>query len=481
MAKIIIIISRKVRADGKSEIIARVPISRTKYIHVKTNVFVSPSYFVVDGVSGGNKTGYIQVAKKGRLNGREVREAEQAKADLQDYELRLAQVMNVADERVRTDGKAVKMAVSGTMSKKAGDITAEDVAAAIAGKGEVVRVKTMSEWMDVYLKEKKFPNIHHRHLLGVMRIVHRWEAYRQEIEGEAWSLGIDTLTSNDIEDLRCYILNEADLQMEHPKWYEGLMKKYPAEISLGLRKKHQIKQRGANATVKLMSLFHAFWNWMLKKKVTKNDPFKGVEIGTAKYGVPYYITIEERNLVADFDLSARPQLAIQRDIFVFQCLIGCRVGDLYKMTEANITNGILEYVPHKTKDGEAQVKPRVPLNERARELVEKYRGMDRQGRLFPFISVQKYNDAIKDVLRVCGVTRNVIVRNTLTGESEIVPICDVASSHMARRTFVGNAYRKVKDPNLIGKMSGHVEGSRAFARYRAIDDEMLKEVIDLIE
>lgn len=81
---------------------------------------------------------------------------------------------------------------------------------------------------------------------------------------------------------------------------------------------------------------------------------------------------------------------------------------------------------------------------------------------------------------MAGITRNVEVRNPRTGENEIVPINEVASSHLARRTFVGNAYFKVHDPNLIGKMSGHVEGSKAFKRYRKIEDDTLKEVIDLI-
>jgi len=70
------------------------------------------------------------------------------------------------------------------------------------------------------------------------------------------------------------------------------------------------------------------------------------------------------------------------------------------------------------------------------------------------------------------------VRNSVTGENEVRPICDVASSHMARRTFVGNAYKLVADPNIIGKMSGHVDGSRAFARYRNIEDATLRSVID---
>ena len=68
----------------------------------------------------------------------------------------------------------------------------------------------------------------------------------------------------------------------------------------------------------------------------------------------------------------------------------------------------------------------------------------------------------------------------MTGEMEMRPINELASSHLARRTFVGIAYKQVSDPNIIGKMSGHVEGSKAFVRYRDIDDEMLKSVIDKI-
>ena len=52
---------------------------------------------------------------------------------------------------------------------------------------------------------------------------------------------------------------------------------------------------------------------------------------------------------------------------------------------------------------------------------------------------------------------------------------------MARRTFVGNLYKKVKDPSLISSMSGHAEGSKAFNRYRVIDDEVKKEAVTLME
>lgn len=43
-------------------------------------------------------------------------------------------------------------------------------------------------------------------------------------------------------------------------------------------------------------------------------------------------------------ISATPQLAIQRDIFIFQTLIGCRVSDLYRMIKLNVINEAIEYI-----------------------------------------------------------------------------------------------------------------------------------------
>ena len=85
------------------------------------------------------------------------------------------------------------------------------------------------------------------------------------------------------------------------------------------------------------------------------------------------------------------------------------------------------------------------------------------------------------MLRLAGITRVVTIINPTTRQEEQRPICDVASSHMARRNFIGNIYKKVQDPNAIAAMTGHVEGSRAFARYRTIDDELKRNLIATLE
>ena len=224
---------------------------------------------------------------------------------------------------------------------------------------------------------------------------------------------------------------------------------------------------------------HTFFTRDEETGKTENNPFKHFTVEECVYGTPYYITIEERNQLYKTDLSATPVLAVQRDIFVFQCLIGCRVGDLYKMTKANVINGGIEYIPRKTKDGRP-VTVRVPLNSIAKEILERYKDQPFD-ELLPLISQQKYNVAIKKMFFAAGLTRPVVVYNPTTSEQEIRPLNEVASSHLARCRFVGNLYKQVKDPNLVGALSGHKEGSRAFARYREIDEDMKRDLVSMLE
>lgn len=276
--------------------------------------------------------------------------------------------------------------------------------------------------------------------------------------------------------MKKFLRKEHDLYDKYPQLYEA----FPATISKQ-RKTPKPTQRGDNTICSIFNRLRAFFNWCNEQGKTTNKPFSNYEGVTAeKYGTPFYITIDERNQIADFNLSSRPQLAIQRDIFVFQCLIGCRVSDLLRMTEENVMREAIEYIPQKTKEDNPIV-VRVPLNERAKALLERYRGVDQKKRLFPFISAVKYNESIKDVFKLCGITRVVTILNPTNGKEEKRPINEVASSHMARRTFIGNLYKKVKDPNLVGSLSGHKEGSKAFARYREIDDDIKKELVDMLE
>lgn len=338
--------------------------------------------------------------------------------------------------------------------------------------------KTFYELAEEYLTKKGFSYDHTKAIRVLVRDVARYEGFRKVTEDKKFSFDVDKITRSDIEDFLDYLRNEKELSEEYPVIFKKLLKQYPIGVKKGQTK---LVTRGDNTIVKLTKKLKAFFVWLYESDKTKNRPFDGIKIGSEKFGTPYYISISERNEIAEYDFSGSKRLEAQRDIFVFQCFVGCRVGDLVKLTSENIIDGMLVYAPHKTKDeGEQTLQARVPLHPKALALVEKYKGVDAKGRLFPFISPQKYNDAIKEIFTEVGINRNVVIRNPKTGENEIRPINEIASSHLARRTFVGNAYFKVSDPNIIGKMSGHVEGSKAFSRYRKIEDSTLLDVINQI-
>ena len=238
-------------------------------------------------------------------------------------------------------------------------------------------------------------------------------------------------------------------------------------------------QRGQNAINRFLIYLRTFFKWAESNGIISNSPFRKYSIPQSLYGTPYYITIEERNRLAAFDLSDRPRLEQQRDVFVFQCVIGCRVSDLRSLTKASIIRGAVEYIPRKTKDGNP-VTVRVPLNSVALQIVERYKDLPGE-KLLPCISDQNYNYAIKEVFKAAGLTRPVTILNPTTRQEEKRPLNEVASSHLARRCFIGNLYKQVQDPNLIGKLSGHVEGSKAFARYRDIDEDMRRDLVSMLE
>lgn len=229
----------------------------------------------------------------------------------------------------------------------------------------------------------------------------------------------------------------------------------------------------------LISLLRAFWNFARKELkregIELHQPFgsEGYQVPTEIYGKPVYITAAERNFLFNANIESE-RLQRVRDIFVFQCLIGARVGDLCNMTNANIQNNTITYIPRKTKEGKP-VAVSVPLHPMALEILSRYNLPD--GKLLPFITDQRYNNYLKELFKLVGITRIVTRLNPTTKEPEQVPICDIVSSHMARRAFVGNLYGKV-DNGIIGSMSGHVAGSRAFTRYYDVSKELQQQAIN---
>lgn len=331
---------------------------------------------------------------------------------------------------------------------------------------EEKKQKSFFEVYDLFVDNYRGTERMKQHYRSVKRILQRFELFRQKSH-PSFSLTYECINSELLRVIEAFIHTEHTLFEKHP------------DIYIAVPDSRAPKQRGRNRTNKIFRYLRTIIRWAIEEKHTSITSFPKFKIEQDVYGTPFYISNIERKNLYNFDLSEVPELAIQRDIFVFQCVIGCRVGDLLKLTKSSIINDAVEYIPRKTKDGRP-VTVRVPLNKTSREIIKRYSHFEGEN-LLPFILEQKYNKAIKDFFKLAGLTRLVTINNPTTGKEEKRPLNEIASSHLARRTFVGNLYKEVKDPNLVGSLTGHKEGSRAFARYRDIDEAMKIDLVNLLD
>ncbi len=452
MAKIIYKLSRKAdKATGKSEIIFRFRMGRKYEEMIHTHVFILPKFFVDD-----------KVVIKNRVMTPEVRDAMMAKVKVEELEAHLSELSLKTPQESIHSGWGQDVVERFTYPEKYKIKDAQEM--------------PFFDLYDKYIEEAKLSEGRIKRYMVLKRMIQRYEIYKG-VEFELKNLNEDV-----IKDFIKFVKEEHTLFRINKQGKKVPVARYKAVMEL-LPETKMPEERSENTMVTLVKILKAFIHWCVKKNYISDDPTKNVSSGEEKYGTPYYLTSEERNQVYEFDLSDKPHLERQRDIFIFQCYIGCRVSDMYALTKNNIIcdkNGYaVEYVPSKTKNLKAQT-VKVYLSPTALAIYNKYK--DQPGDKFlPFIHQVKYNVAIKEVLKACNIDRMVPVLNPLTTEVEMKCIADVASSHMARRTFIGNLYKKVKDPNLVGKLSGHSEGSRAFARYRDIDDDMIKDMTNLLD
>ena len=425
MATITRSVSTKTDGSGRSELMLRINCNRTTRVRVRSGIFLDASRF---------NDGKISKPKNNPKLASELRELENSIHNLEQFLFTLCET-NPAEKLTKEFfEKEIYRYHNPKKERKPKEV-------------EQKLKKKLTELVEEFPDKRGLSEWRRRRYGVLSRSLHRFELFRKIKRRAPFALDFDMFTTEVLEQYEDFLRHEPEIFDKYPKIFD----KYPAET----RKAHKSRRpsdKGDNTIIGIFACLRTFFR----------------------------AAIEERDKIADFDLSANKSLEIQRDIFIFQCCIGCRVSDLMRLTPSNVINGYLEYIASKTMNDRSDV-IRVPLTQRAKDILEKYKDVEKDGKILPFISSQKYNVAIKRIFKECGITRMVTVLNPTTGKEEQRPIDEIASSHLARRTFVGNLYKKVKDPNLVGALSGHKEGSRAFARYREIDDDLKKEMIGFIE
>lgn len=165
-----------------------------------------------------------------------------------------------------------------------------------------------------------------------------------------------------------------------------------------------------------------------------------------------FVTLNEAEIKSINTFIGADYLENARDWLVIGCWTGCRIGDLMNLTNQNIHTNVegrkfIRYTQRKTgKTVDVLVHPDVF------EILSARGGFPRK------ISDQRFNDYIKIVCNEVGITYEVegakFDKETKRKKKGIYPKFELITSHVCRRSFATNHYKKL--PNkLIMAVTGH--------------------------
>lgn len=175
------------------------------------------------------------------------------------------------------------------------------------------RPKTFYELAESYIKNLDATDAFKRHLWVTVRCVARYEAFRKATEDSGFSFDTETVRLEDMEALVDYMRNEYDLSLKYPQIYNRIIANYPSPCPISHA--HSVERRGNNVIHVHMKRLRTMWRSFNEKGQVRNNPFKGFKNVQEHYGNVTYITLEERNKIAETPMPTK-HLETQRDIFV---------------------------------------------------------------------------------------------------------------------------------------------------------------------
>lgn len=188
------------------------------------------------------------------------------------------------------------------------------------------------------------------------------------------------------------------------------------------------------------------------------------------------ISLTEQELTHIKNIEVPSHLKAAKDWLVISCYTGQRISDFMNFTEdmMEILDGkpCLSFIQRKT-----QKNILLPLHPTALKI------MSNNGHTFPMkLSVQRYNEQIKEVTRLAGITNLVTVRKRqgFRSTEKLIPKWEAITSHVGRRSFATNFYGKIPTP-LLMDATGH-STEQMFQRYISnVDTERTRSLGNYLE
>ncbi len=159
-------------------------------------------------------------------------------------------------------------------------------------------------------------------------------------------------------------------------------------------------------------------------------------------------------------------------MFCFGCFTGLRYSDIYALNKSQISNDSIKIRIQKTRDNLI-----IPLNDYSRSILSKYKDWPGEKAL-PVYSNQKMNEHLKELGKLAGFDTPV-TRYRYRGATrveETMPKYKVMTTHMARKTFITNAFRKNIPAEVIMKLSNH-KSHKVLERYNKVSEEQKRDAM----
>ena len=227
-----------------------------------------------------------------------------------------------------------------------------------------------------------------------------------------------------------------------------------------------------NTVVSDLLALKAFFSELEDTGEIRRSPFRKLSgekrrsVMHVEYDEPFYLRADEFRRVLLAEVPAELQWA--KDMFVLNCALGCRIGDLKKLSMEKVAvseEGIpyVHYIPSKTsRMSKREVV--TPLIRPAYEIILRTRFCFNGHN--PNYEKQLYNKALRRLLEFCGIDRPVCLYDPEVGDNVYRPLYEVASSKLARKTHV-DMLNKVQINYYAAGL--HREGSKAVFRYTSLE------------
>ena len=232
-----------------------------------------------------------------------------------------------------------------------------------------------------------------------------------------------------------------------------------------------------------LKALQAFFRELEDTGEIRRSPFKKISFEKRRsimhvmYDAPIFLKAEELRRV--MTTGVPPELQWVKDVFVLNCALGCRIGDLLRLTMNKVAlsdEGIpyVHYIPSKTARSQGtNHEIQTPLIEPAMEIIRRTRlafiGHN------PKYEREVYNKKLRNLLEYCGIDRPVCLYDHVLADNVYRPLYKVASSKLARKTHV-DMLTKVQINYYAAGL--HQPGSDAVFRYTNLE---LKDRLALLQ